>query len=66
MGIRIKASGDFIDLLALNMVGGQVTEGKHPRFAFRSDIQRNRYNEIRKRLKGGESLESIARSDTKA
>lgn len=59
MGIRIKASEDLNDIIALNVVNGRIVGGKHPKFSFSSDIQRDAYDGIRKRLKGGESLESI-------
>ncbi|MGF7046352.1 hypothetical protein J2T13_000828 [Paenibacillus sp. DS2015] len=64
MGIRIKASEDFNDLLALSIVGGRVADGKYPKFSFHSDIQRNKYEEVRKKLKGGESLENIGNTST--
>ncbi|OAB27844.1 hypothetical protein PMSD_23025 [Paenibacillus macquariensis subsp. defensor] len=64
MGIRIKASEDFDDILALNVVSGRIVGGKYPKFSFNSDIQRDAYDNIRKRLKGGESLESIRNTHT--
>jgi len=59
MGRRIKASEEFSDILALEIVGGRKSDGPYPKFKFTSEIQRNAYDKIRKRIKGGESLESI-------
>lgn len=62
MGLRLKASDDFNDILALEIVGGKKTDGPYPKFKFTSEIQRNAYDNIRKRIKGGESLESIRKT----
>lgn len=64
MGKRIKASEDFADIFALEFVGGRRVDGPHPKFVFQNEVQWSRYNEIRKRLKGGESLESIGNTST--
>lgn len=62
LGIRIKASEEYADIQALAFVGGEVKDGPYPKFTFSNGSQRRSYEEIRKRIKGGESLESIARS----
>ncbi|WP_144025424.1 hypothetical protein [Paenibacillus rhizosphaerae] len=62
LGIRIKASEDYADIQALAFVGGEFKDGPYPKFTFSNGSQRRSYEEIRKRIKGGESIESIARS----
>lgn len=62
LGYRIKASDEFADIQALEFVGGRMTLGPYPKFVFNNEVQYGRYDEVRRRIKGGESLESIARS----
>ena len=62
LAIRIKASEEYADIQALAFVGGEVKDGPYPKFIFGNDSQKRSYDEIRRRIKGGESLESIARS----
>lgn len=62
LGYRIKASEEYADIQALAFVGGRKSDGPYPKFIFSNDAQYNSYDEIRRRIKGGESLESIARS----
>lgn len=65
MGIRIKASEEYADIQALAFVGGEVKDGPYPKFIFSNGSQKRSYDEIRRRIKGGESLEGIARSYSK-
>lgn len=62
LGYRIKASEEYADIQALALVGGRKSEGPYPKFIFNNDVQYERYDEIRRRIKGGESLETIERS----
>jgi len=62
LAIRIKASEDYADIQALAFVGGESVLKSYPMFVFSSPAQKRSYDEIRRRIKGGESLEAIARS----
>lgn len=62
LGYRIKASEEYADIQALAFVGGRQTDGIYPKFVFRSEAQYDSYDEVRRRIRGGESLEAIARS----
>lgn len=57
MQIRIKASDKFEDIFALKLAGGRVLEGKHPKFVFENQAQRNNYDRIRREVKGEETNE---------
>jgi|GEM_PF-6057625 len=59
LGYRIKASEEDADIQALEFVRGIERNGK---FIFSNDAQYNSYDEIRRRIRGGESLEAIAKS----
>jgi len=62
LGYRIKASEEYADIQALAFVGGRKSDGPYPKFIFSSDAQYDTYDEIRRRIRGGESLEAIAKS----
>lgn len=62
LAIRIKASEDYADIQALAFVGGESVMKSYPMFIFSNPAQKRSYDEIRRRIKGGESLETIARS----
>ena len=62
LGYRIKASEEYADIQALAFVGGEVKDGPYPKFIFGNEAQKRSYDEIRRRIRGGESLESIAKS----
>lgn len=62
LGYRIKASEEYADIQALAFVGGRKSDGPYPKFIFSSDAQYGTYDEIRRRIRGGESLEAIAKS----
>ena len=62
LAIRIKASEEYADIQALAFVDGKVQDGPYPKFIFGNEAQKRSYDEIRRRIRGGESLESIARS----
>lgn len=62
LGYRIKASEEYADIQALAFVGGRKSDGPYPKFIFSNDVQYERYDEIRRRIRGGESLEAIAKS----
>lgn len=62
MGIRIKASEEYADIQALAFVNGEVKDGPYPKFIFSNGSQKRSYDEIRRRIRGGESLERIASS----
>jgi len=62
LSVRIKASEKQEDIKALQIVGGRVELKSYPMFVFSSGTQRRSYDEIRRRIRGGESIEAIARS----
>ncbi|WP_421136143.1 hypothetical protein [Staphylococcus warneri] len=59
LGLRIKASDAFEDRFARIIVGAEYKDGKHPKFVFRDEVQRMRYDQIRKRIKGGKRHEGV-------
>ncbi|OMF05217.1 hypothetical protein BK129_14615 [Paenibacillus amylolyticus] len=51
MQIRIKASDEFEDRFALSLSGGQYKDSPYPMFVFQNEMQRNRYDQIRRQRK---------------
>jgi hypothetical protein len=62
LAIRIKASEEYADVQAYAFLGLEPVLKSYPMFVFSSPAQKRSYDEIRRRIKGGESLEAIARS----
>ncbi|MBP2245331.1 hypothetical protein [Paenibacillus xylanexedens] len=51
MQVRIKASDDFNDRLALSKVGGRYSDSPYPVFIFINQAQRQEYDRIRRQQK---------------
>ncbi|MEC0110458.1 hypothetical protein P4H27_26155 [Paenibacillus taichungensis] len=66
MQVRIKASENFNDVLAMKMAGGRLVEGKHPKFVFSGQAQRDDYDRIRREMKGANEDGSTAKGNPEA
>ena len=64
--IRIAARDDFDAIYALKVVGGEIKDGPHPKFIFKSELQRTEYEKLLRRLEEENAASNKGSSRSKA